>query len=431
MRAMESAAVQSGTESAYEFHDNLGQQLQDWLNGGGKANGSFNGEYFDLGSTPSVFIKHGASEVKVIMLPDCVVKITGGKHSIALEEIAKLPIELNDPVLLFEGSVPNSFVAVTEMVDKQGNDVIVAVHINRRQKRLVVNRIASLYSKSDRYGNNHIESYVQQQIEAGNLLDASAKKAPIWFTNRGLQLPKLVQTIIDANTIKAQNSFGVNSYDMQNGGENSQIGNVELRRAGAKSTIAHGFGNVKLASARAIKDVIETGNIISKVDNYDGTSVTRYVIAARGQIGNEPACMGVIVKSYPDKTSNSKFYLHEATIIETGSYTMTAPQLSVDTVNEPVFNTNILQDTPGVNNYDMQNGGGSSQFSFGRVNGKNIDVEPRGCRMVLPYGESGRRVCAGKTGYFRSCICRRHISSHDSAISYRRYITRSARNGYH
>ena len=28
-------------------------------------------------------------------------------------------------------------------------------------------------------------------------------------------------------------------------------------------------------------------------------------------------------------------------------------------------------------------------------------------------------------------ICRRHISSLDRAISYRRYITRSARNGYH
>ena len=41
----------------------------------------------------------------------------------------------------------------------------------------------------------------------------------MWFTNRGRQLPKLVQTIIDANTIKAQNSFGVNSNSMQNGGK--------------------------------------------------------------------------------------------------------------------------------------------------------------------------------------------------------------------
>ena len=42
------------------------------------------------------------------------------------------------------------------------------------------------------------------------------KKAPIWFTNRGLQLPKLVQTIIDANTKIAQNPTGVNNQYMQN-----------------------------------------------------------------------------------------------------------------------------------------------------------------------------------------------------------------------
>ena len=42
------------------------------------------------------------------------------------------------------------------------------------------------------------------------------KKAPIWFTSRGLQLPKLVQTIIDANTKIAQNPTGVNNQYMQN-----------------------------------------------------------------------------------------------------------------------------------------------------------------------------------------------------------------------
>lgn len=209
--------------TSYKLNENLGEQLQDWLAGGGKANDTFNGEYFDLGTTPDIFIKHGAREAKVIMLPDCVVKITGGKHSISLDEIAKLPQELNDPVLLFRGSIPNSFVALTELVDKNGNDVIAAIHINRWQDRLVVNKIASLYSKTDSYGNNHIVSYVNRQIAEGNLLDASTKKAPTWFTSRGLQLPKLVQTIISANTTVSQNSFGVNSYDMQNGGENSQF----------------------------------------------------------------------------------------------------------------------------------------------------------------------------------------------------------------
>ena len=46
---------------------------------------------------------------------------------------------------------------------------------------------------------------------------------------------------------------------------------------------------------------------------------------------------------------------------------------------------------------------------------------------ALPYD-----ILATQAWYnIRSFICRRHISSHDSAISYRRYITRSTRNGYH
>ena len=79
---------------------------------------------------------------------------------------------------------------------------------------------------------------------------------------------------------------------------------------------------------------------------------------------------------------------------------MTAPPLGWRTVNEPVSNTTIPQDSTGVNNYDMQNGGGNSQFSFGRVNGKSIDVEydgdvatgatgtrARGAEVAAPYDE--------------------------------------------
>lgn len=217
IEACDTRTVTDGEGVQGALKETLGSQLQDWLSGGGKKNGTFNGEYFDLGTTPEVFVKHGAQEAMVIMLPDCVVKITGGKHSIALDEIAKLPSDLNDPVLLFKGSVPNSFVALTELVDKQGHEVIVAIHLNKRHHRLVVNKIASLYSKTDAYGKNHIVDYVSRQIEDGNLLDASTKKAPKWFTSRGLQLPKLVQTIIDANTTVAQNNSGVNIQSMQEG----------------------------------------------------------------------------------------------------------------------------------------------------------------------------------------------------------------------
>ncbi len=56
------------------------------------------------------------------------------------------------------------------------------------------------------------------------MVDASIKKAPLWFTSRGLQLPKLVQTIIDANTKISQNESGVNSNSMQEDG--NYAGNI-------------------------------------------------------------------------------------------------------------------------------------------------------------------------------------------------------------
>jgi hypothetical protein len=67
-----------------------------------------------------------------------------------------------------------------------------------------ITKIASLYSKTNEYGKNKIESFVNKQIESNNLIDASIKKAPTWFTTRGLQLPKVVQTIIDANNSISQ-----------------------------------------------------------------------------------------------------------------------------------------------------------------------------------------------------------------------------------
>ena len=211
------------------------KQLDDWKDGLGKKYGSYNGTYFNLGTTPSVLVKHGAKQVPVIMYEDCLVKITGGKHSISLDEIKKLPEQLNDPILLFKGSVPDSFVALTEMETKAGHDVVVAIHINRRMSRTVINKIASLHSRSNDYGVNLIENYVNNQIRLGNLLDASTKKAPMWFTSRGLQLPKLVQTIIDADTTVSQKNSGVNSKYTQNSKNDAGIGGFSVGGVNAKT----------------------------------------------------------------------------------------------------------------------------------------------------------------------------------------------------
>jgi len=203
--------------------ESFSNQINDWLEGNGKKYGTYNGEYFDLGTTPNILVKHGAVNKKIIMTEECLNKITGQKHSISLDEVAKIPTQLNDPILLFKGSVPKSFVALTELKDKNGFDVIVAVHINTVHGNMVVNRVSSAYSKTYEDDNrailkNTIVNYVNKQIEEGNLLDASTKKAPIWFTTKGLQLPNVVQTIIDANNSISQNKGFVNTQNKNNSG---------------------------------------------------------------------------------------------------------------------------------------------------------------------------------------------------------------------
>ncbi len=148
--------------------------------------------------------------------------------------------------------------------------------------------------------------------------------------------------------------------------ENSKIGLVELTNAGAKSTVFHGFGNEKLAAVRAIKSVIENGDIIQETPNYENNGVDRIIIAAKGTIDGSPAYVGVIIRRfYNKKTSRNSFYLHEAVIEKTDSPIMTGPQLSGNTVSESVSNNSIPNSTENVKQKDV--------FGF-KIN-ENADVD--------------------------------------------------------
>lgn len=140
-----------------------------------------------------------------------------------------------------------------------------------------------------------------------------------------------------------QSDYILDIFDKQgNVAKNKQLGNVELVKSGAKSTIHHGFGKIKLAAAKAIKPTIENGNIIHLEKNYQQKNMDRYVIAAKGFIDGQSVIVGVIVHTYPtQKNVNAKFYLHEAEIIEAGLPFKTAPQLSVDTVSKSASNSSI------------------------------------------------------------------------------------------
>ena len=82
-------------------------------------------EHFKLGRTPIVLQKLGTKDLPVIMSQDVMVKMTGGKHSISLDEVKKLPEAIHDPIMVFDSAtVPGTFVIVTELSDKSGNGLL-------------------------------------------------------------------------------------------------------------------------------------------------------------------------------------------------------------------------------------------------------------------------------------------------------------------
>lgn len=181
---------------------------------------------------------------------------------------------------------------------------------------------------------NNETKYILQSI-VDNIAKIPAKKV---FTVNGVELQGRATDYVKA------------VFDEQgNVAHNSVLGDVELGASGAKSTMFHGYGANKLAAVRAIKPTIENGEIISKTENYQNTGVDRYIIAAMGNINGKESYVGVMIKSYPNAKRNSKFYLHEATIIETDPHIMTAVLKSSDTVSESVSKQSISDAEQNVN----------------------------------------------------------------------------------
>ena len=81
----------------------------------------------------------------------------------SLEDLKKIPVQLNDPIMVFESeSHPQtSFVIMTEITDQDGDTVIVAIHLDKQVGRHVVNDIASIYGKDE-------DRWFQNQILKGN-----------------------------------------------------------------------------------------------------------------------------------------------------------------------------------------------------------------------------------------------------------------------
>ena len=101
-----------------------------------------------LGKTPLVFQALGAKALPLTITRDTVRKIVNGvKHDVPMSVIEQLPELLSKPVAIFDGSKPDSLLALIDAKDDAGNPVVVAVHLAKQGAQYKVNKIASAYGK--------------------------------------------------------------------------------------------------------------------------------------------------------------------------------------------------------------------------------------------------------------------------------------------
>ena len=139
-----------------------------------------------VGRTPEVLRALGAPDLPIAISKDTILKASNGvRHDVRLDDIKRLPELLADPVLVFKSKTEQGAqVVLIEVEDAAGRPVLVALHLNKKEKRVLVNRVASAYGKDG------AERFVQREIADGRLQYRHESKSREWFQSRGLQLPK-------------------------------------------------------------------------------------------------------------------------------------------------------------------------------------------------------------------------------------------------
>ncbi|WP_404466274.1 LPD5 domain-containing protein [Vreelandella aquamarina] len=139
---------------------------------------------FSIGRTPPVLAALGAPDLSLSVDSGVIYKATQGKHSVSMELVKQLPELLHDPIMVLDSATQQSaLVVMVQGVDQQGRPVLVPLHLNKREARIEVNRVASAY------GRHNPQAFVDREIAAGRLRYLQTQKGPEWLQSIRLQLP--------------------------------------------------------------------------------------------------------------------------------------------------------------------------------------------------------------------------------------------------
>ena len=222
---------------AQRFRD----ELQDYIDG--KLD---NRHIFRLGTTPEAMRLCGAKDIP-LELTASTLSTKEAKHSLKLQTLKDLPVEIADPIAIFQSSqIPDGLVVLTELKDDDNNQIVVAVHLEKKRNRNLVNDIRSIHGRSD-YN-------IQTQIDRGLLLYLNTIRKP--YSLR----PNRV-TPVGGSVNKA--SYGSKIFTQEDLSQEEKENILKLRGENSQYKYSVSDGNFN-SKAESIKQ--EVLNIKSKFD---------------------------------------------------------------------------------------------------------------------------------------------------------------------
>lgn len=274
--AMPDAALEEGTDSAGAFAslsadqqeaaraawmqlqkdmEAWERQLDDIADGrGNKISG------LTIGATPDVLQRLGAKPLPMEITRHNLTKVLT-KHDIPLDTLRDLPKHLANPIMVFKSAtMSNAYVMLTEM-ERNGENLVAAIHFDVDRGRTRVNDIASIHDRSTRRDTGKTVPgwvWAKNQIAAGNLRYYDKTRSSRWFRERaGLQLSSVVNRESYRGIKILTEKDVVKPADHGRGGENTPLASLASRPSGLTESVASGIRALRKVMGRGVSADVE------------------------------------------------------------------------------------------------------------------------------------------------------------------------------
>lgn len=190
--------------------------------------------------TTQAMLACGAKNLDVIINQSTLRKIMSDdvnkyKHPHNLDEkiIKAIPEELNNPIMILNGSEPSSIVLISNLTDENNQNIIISCRLNSEKSIYEVNEITSVYPK------NNITNYINNQLSNKKLIGCNKKRANRLLKSLGLQSSE-VEASIDYTDIIPNSDKNVNNQISENSANNHFNDSIhEINNRLSSEVIAH------------------------------------------------------------------------------------------------------------------------------------------------------------------------------------------------